>query len=202
MCGIAGIIKKDKKAVMKSEIKKMTDILVHRGPDSSGKYIENNIGFGHRRLSILDLSCAGTQPMVSHDGNYIITFNGEIYNYLEIKEELIAEGSVFFNNTDTEVILESYKRWKEDCVNKFNGMWAFAIYDRKRSSVFMSRDRFGIKPFYFLNRNDVFVFSSEAKAILELFQEERKVNFTQVFRFIKGYPDVMDNKTFYRNIFY
>ncbi|MCI8752178.1 MAG: asparagine synthase (glutamine-hydrolyzing) [Lachnospiraceae bacterium] len=201
MCGIAGIIKKDKKAVMKSEIKKMTDILVHRGPDSSGKYIENNIGFGHRRLSILDLSCAGTQPMVSHDGNYIITFNGEIYNYLEIKEELIAEGSVFFNNTDTEVILESYKRWKEDCVNKFNGMWAFAIYDRKRSSVFMSRDRFGIKPFYFLNRNDVFVFSSEAKAILELFQEERKVNFTQVFRFIKGYPDVMDNKTFYRNIF-
>ena len=132
MCGIAGLVKKDGTKVFVGEIKAMTDALIHRGPDDEGNYMWGNIGLGHRRLSIIDLSEKGRQPMESHDGKYVIVFNGEIYNYVELKEELKKAGSRFLNDTDTEVILESYRCWGEDCVNHFNGMWSFVILARDR----------------------------------------------------------------------
>lgn len=174
MCGISGIINKYEKSVDKDEIQKINDLISHRGPDDEGFYFEKNFAFGHRRLSILDLSSDGHQPMHYLD-KYTITYNGEIYNYLEIKEELLKDGYAFKSNTDTEVILASYDKWGENCVNKFNGMWAFAIYDKEKEIIFCSRDRFGIKPFYYTKIDDKFVFGSEIKQLLE-FYEERYVN--------------------------
>lgn len=200
MCGIAGLVKKDGTKVFAGEIKAMTDALIHRGPDDEGNYMRGNIGLGHRRLSIIDLSEKGRQPMESHDGKYVIVFNGEIYNYVELKEELKKAGSRFLNDTDTEVILESYRYWGEDCVNHFNGMWSFVIFDRDREILFGSRDRLGVKPFCYINRDDVFAFASEPKGILELFPEERKYNPTVVYRFVKGWALDTDHQTFYKDI--
>lgn len=200
MCGIAGIIRKNNVDVTLNEIKRMTDQLVHRGPDAEGQWRFENIGLGHRRLSILDLTDNGKQPMASYDDKYTIVFNGEIYNYLELKEELKILGGRFRNNTDTEVILEAYRQWGTDCVNRFNGMWAFALYDSKKKIVFCSRDRFGVKPFCYLNREDIFLFASEPKAILELCPEEKRYNPTAIHRFLKEMPEDMDNLTFYENI--
>lgn len=165
MCGISGIINKNNLKVSLNEIKPMTDAIVHRGPDGEGFYFGDNFAFGHRRLSIIDLSSAGHQPMEYID-RYVITYNGEIYNYLELKYELQKQGYVFNTHTDTEVIIASYDFWGVDCLNKFNGMWAFVIYDKNSNEFFMSRDRFGKKPFYYYKDNDVFIFASEIKAIL------------------------------------
>lgn len=200
MCGIAGFIWKNRKRADGAMIKKMTDVLLHRGPDAGGIFTENNLALGHRRLSILDLSKDGRQPMESADKNCVIVFNGEIYNYLELKEELAKKGAVFRTKTDTEVILESYRLWGADCVRRFNGMWAFALYDRRRGVLLLSRDRFGVKPLYVLDREDVFAFASEPKAILEVFPEERVEDRTQIWRFLKMYADNIDWHTFYRNI--
>lgn len=201
MCGIAGLIKKDKTSVSTAEVKQMTDVLVHRGPDAEGQFVWENLGLGHRRLSIIDLSKQGKQPMESHDGKYVIVFNGEIYNYLELKENLVQLGAEFDNNTDTEVIIEAYRYWGRECVKYFNGMWAFVLWDRERRVLFASRDRLGVKPFYYLNREDVFAFASEPKAILKNFPQERQYNETAVYRYLKGWPEDMDNRTFYKNIF-
>ena len=130
MCGISGIINRDNGKVEKQDMKKMNDLISHRGPDDEGFFYEKNFAFGHRRLSVLDLSSDGHQPMHYRE-KYTITYNGEIYNYLEIRKELIQYGYEFRSRTDTEVILASYDKWGEDCVNKFNGMWAFAIYDKE-----------------------------------------------------------------------
>lgn len=201
MCGIAGIIYKDKSYnVDKNIIKKMTDSIAHRGPNAEGSFIENNLGLGHRRLSIIDLSYEGNQPMISKDSKYVLVFNGEIYNYIEIKRKLEKLGSTFSTKTDTEVIIECYRRFGTDCVKKFNGMWSFALYDREKNIVFFSRDRFGVKPFYYIDRDDMFAFASEPKAILAAFPEEKIVNDNQIWRFIKGYPDSIDTNTFYKNI--
>lgn len=200
MCGIAGFIWKNGKKADSVMIEKMTNVLFHRGPDAGGTFVEKNLALGHRRLSILDLSEDGRQPMESVDGSYVIVFNGEIYNYLELKEELLQKGCVFQTKTDTEVILESYRVWGCDCVKHFNGMWAFALYDRIHNYVLLSRDRFGVKPLYVLNRGDVFAFASEPKAILEIFPEERVEDRTQIWRFLKMYADNIDRHTFYRNI--
>ena len=174
MCGISGIINQLDKAVESQEIRKINNLIAHRGPDDEGFYFRENFAFGHRRLSILDLSSDGHQPMHYLD-RYTITYNGEIYNYLEIKEELLSFGYKFHSETDTEVILASYDKWGEECVTKFNGMWAFAIYDRKKNIIFCSRDRFGIKPFYYTQIEDKFIFGSEIKQLLE-FYEQRFVN--------------------------
>lgn len=176
MCGIAGIINSEKNIKdLEEEIKKMTDIIEHRGPNAKGYYIENNkVAFGHRRLSILDLSNIGNQPMSINDNELVIIFNGEIYNYIEIKQDLQNKGYNFKSNTDTEVILYAYKEWGKNCVNKFNGMWAFAIYDRKNSRIFCSRDRFGVKPFYYKLENNTFYFGSEIKQLIK--KENNKVN--------------------------
>lgn len=201
MCGIAGLIKKNSSQVYREEVKKMTDTLVHRGPDAEGQFVQGNVGLGHRRLSIIDLSEQGKQPMESYDGKYAIVFNGEIYNYIELKEELKSLHGKFMSNTDTEVIMEAYRCWGKDCVKHFNGMWAFALLDREQNVIFASRDRMGVKPFYYVDREDIFIFGSEPKAILELLPEERQYNPTMVYRFLNNQPEDMDNQTFYKNIF-
>lgn len=201
MCGIAGIIRKDKNFIQKEQIKKMTDAIIHRGPDAEGQFVEASIGLGHRRLSIIDLSEDGNQPMFSHDNRFVIVFNGEIYNYIELKDELKQLGAKFQNHTDTEVIMEAYRFWGNDCVKRFNGMWAFCIYDREQQECFLSRDRFAVKPLYILDREDVFVFASEVKAILAAFPEENIPDEDMIYRYLwGGVPEDRDEKTFYKRI--
>ena len=165
MCGIAGIINKNNTPVLNSDIEKITKAAAHRGNDDSGFFYENNFAFGHQRLSIIDLSDNGKQPM-QFLKRYTITYNGEIYNYLELKRELENAGYHFKSKTDTEVILAAFDYWKFECVNYFNGMWSFAIYDNVDNKIFCSRDRFGVKPFYYYSDNKIFIFSSEIKQIL------------------------------------
>lgn len=199
MCGISGIINKDNSRVKKDEIKKINNLIAHRGPDDEGFYIEKNFAFGHRRLSILDLSSDGHQPMHYLD-KFTITYNGEVYNYLEIKEELLKDGYKFISDTDTEVILASYDKWGEACVDKFNGMWAFAIYDKVKEIIFCSRDRFGVKPFYYTEVNGKFVFGSEIKQLLE-FYTERFVNETILVDYLLYGLEEHTNETFFKNIY-
>jgi asparagine synthase (glutamine-hydrolysing) len=165
MCGIAGFLYNDYNRRADSDtLRRMTDTLVHRGPDGEGLWCSDNIALGHRRLSIIDLD-GGKQPMQSDDGTLTITFNGEIYNYLELKAELTSLGHTFRTNSDTEVILNSYRQWGESCVHKFNGMWAFALWDSTKQMLFCSRDRIGEKPFYYAQTDEGFVFASEIKAL-------------------------------------
>lgn len=199
MCGIAGIIKKDN-AVDKDEIQKMNEIMAHRGPDGAGVYINYNIGFGHRRLSIVDLSDNGSQPMFSYDKKFVIVFNGEIYNYVELKEELKKEGAIFHTKTDTEVIIEAYRYWGEECTKHFNGMWSIALYDIAQKKIFMSRDRFGIKPLYLYESEEEIIFSSEIKCITAIRPEEKIVDMIQTARYLSGLQEDMDEHTFYQNI--
>ncbi|OUD34810.1 carbapenam-3-carboxylate synthase domain-containing protein [Flavobacterium sp. FPG59] len=146
MCGISGLINKNNESVDMLEIKTITDIISHRGPDGEGFLLENNFALGHRRLAIIDVSTVSDQPMW-YENKYAIVFNGEIYNYLEIKKELEKLGYFFKTKSDTEVILIAYEHWGNECVKKFNGMWSFCIYDKIKNILFCSRDRFGIKPF-------------------------------------------------------
>ena len=163
MCGIAGFInnKENKKEI----IKNMTDKIIHRGPDAEGFYVDDDIALGHRRLSIIDLS-SGDQPIYNEDKSVVIIFNGEIYNYIELREELIKKGHKFKTKADTEVILHGYEEWKEDMPKKLRGMFAFAIYDIKNKTLFLARDNFGIKPLYYYENNDTFMFASEIKSFL------------------------------------
>lgn len=166
MCGIAGIINFNRQPVAHSQIKAMTDSLIHRGPDGEGQYIDGYVGLGHRRLAIIDLSPAGHQPMQTSDRRYTISYNGEIYNFKEIRTELEAIGCHFHSNTDTEVVIKAYAQWHENCVHKFNGMFSFAIWDTVDKKLFIARDRYGIKPFYYYKNDRNFVFASETKAII------------------------------------
>lgn len=164
MCGINGFNFIDRKL-----IKSMNNSLRHRGPDAGGILIKKGVSLGHRRLSIIDLSKKASQPMkYSHKGNeVVIVFNGEIYNFLEIKKELEKKGYKFKSHSDTEVILASYIEWGQECVKRFNGMWAFCVYDIKKNILFLSRDRIGKKPIYYHIDNKKFIFSSELKGILK-----------------------------------
>jgi len=167
MCGISGIVRRSGHCVGEQEIRKINDLIVHRGPDAEGYFFDDCFAFGHRRLSILDLSDAGNQPM-SYMDRYTITYNGEIYNYIELKQQLAAMGYAFRSNSDTEVILAAYDHWGQDCVSQFNGMWAFALFDKTTKQIFCSRDRFGIKPFYYTEVGGDFIFCSEIKQALAM----------------------------------
>ncbi len=201
MCGIAGIISLDPSFVSKERIQKMTDVLVHRGPDAEGHWINDTVALGNRRLAIIDLSDAGKQPMECID-RYVIVHNGEIYNYIELKEELQRKGYSFFSKTDTEVIVAAYDHWKEECVDHFDGMFAFAIWDKKEKELFAARDRFGEKPFFYFLDKDQFVFASEMKALWAA-GIERKINQKLLFNYLTiGYVDNpnIPEETFFENI--
>jgi asparagine synthase (glutamine-hydrolysing) len=145
----------------------MTDAIAHRGPDGEGSYVDGAVGLGNRRLAIIDLSSAGQQPLSSEDGQVVITYNGEIYNFRELRSVLEQAGHRFRSTTDTEVVVHAYEEWGTRCVERFNGMFAFAIWDRRRQRLFIARDKFGVKPVYWWNRDGIFGFASEVKALLE-----------------------------------
>jgi asparagine synthase (glutamine-hydrolysing) len=168
MCGITLAFNKSQNMDLEGTIRRMTNQLYHRGPDDSGYLVDCDYGIalGHRRLSILDLSNRGHQPMSYKDNNLVISFNGEIYNFKEIRDKLLAKGYVFNSGTDTEVILAGYAEWGENCVEKFNGMWAFALLDKQSNKILCSRDRVGIKPLYYTQNNGKIFIASEIKAIL------------------------------------
>ena len=167
MCGICGVLNFDGSKVSSVLLKKMTDSIAHRGPDGEGWYQSKGLGFGHRRLAIVDLSPRGHQPMVSQDNRYALTYNGEIYNFREIRSELISKGYSFLSQTDSEVVLHAWAEWGQACVLKFNGMFAFAIWDSVQEDLFLVRDRYGIKPLYYAHTGSSIVFGSEQRAIRE-----------------------------------
>ncbi|MEQ9311043.1 MAG: asparagine synthase (glutamine-hydrolyzing) [Cytophagales bacterium] len=198
MCGITGILHHDKDRPIENEIlKKMTDSIKHRGPDDEGYFINRNLGLGHRRLSIIDLN-DGNQPMHAKESNLVIVYNGEIYNYIELREELKKLGYRFSTNSDTEVILKSYEEWGYDCQNKFNGMWAFAIWDKSKEELFLSRDRIGEKPLFYASDGNTFLFGSEIKCISSYgFKAEINEEMLEIYLTLSYVPAP---NTFYKNI--
>ena len=166
MCGICGIFNLDGEPVSHRSISSMTDALAHRGPDDEGHYIDRNIALGHRRLAVLDLSSAGHQPMSSQDGAIVLVYNGQIYNHLELKAELEAQGYGFRSRTDTEVLLRGYEAWGLDVIERLNGMFAFGLWDGRTRTLYLIRDRYGIKPLYWTKAGNTLIFASEIKAIL------------------------------------
>lgn len=197
MCGIAGIISFNSEPVKTDDLKKMTDVILHRGPDGEGQWINatGNVGFGHRRLSIIDLSEQGKQPMHYANERYTITFNGEIYNYIEIKVDLLNKGYVFKSNSDTEVLMALYDLKKEKCLQDLDGMFAFAIWDEKEQTLFCARDRFGEKPFHYYLDNNRFVFASEIKQFWEVGIEKITDNNRFKNYLIDGHIDDVDDST-------
>ena len=203
MCGIAGIIQSTPFLYNKDYLKKMTDSLAHRGPDGEGLWQNEsgNVLLGHRRLSIIDLSDAGQQPM-DYINRYTIVHNGEIYNFVELRETLQKKGYAFRSQTDTEIIAAAYDCWEDECVDHFDGMFAFAIWDSTEKKLFAARDRFGEKPFFYYYDNNKLVFASEMKALWAA-GVERTPNQKMLFNFITiGYTDNPDQpgETFFENI--
>ncbi|MDC0917534.1 asparagine synthase (glutamine-hydrolyzing) [Candidatus Marinimicrobia bacterium] len=199
MCGISGIINQKNSNVNKDDIVTINNLASHRGPDGEGYYHSNNLSFGHRRLAIIDLTNNGHQPM-SYKNDYTITFNGEVYNYIELKEELKDCGYIFNSASDTEVVLASYAHWGEKCVERFNGQWSFAIHDKKKNIVFASRDRFGIKPFYYSVINDNFIFGSEIKQVIH-FKNQNKLNMKTLMDYLVIGFEEHSNETFFDGIY-
>jgi asparagine synthase (glutamine-hydrolysing) len=167
MCGITGIVCADRRPASPALVRRMTDALAHRGPDGEGFFADGPVAFGHRRLSIIDLSTAGNQPMSTADGAYTLSYNGETYNFRELRAELEGLGRRFRSRTDSEVVLEAYAEWGPEAVERLNGMFAFALYDRARREVVLARDRYGIKPLYYAIRGGSLLFASEIKALLQ-----------------------------------
>ena len=219
MCGIAGILNRhtqkgiEDRIILLRSINKMTDTLQHRGPDGEGYWINENctVAIGHRRLSVIDLSNDAAQPMQrslfssleGEEKRYTITFNGEIYNYIELREELYNHGYRFHSKSDTEVILAAYDFWEEECLQKFDGMFAFAIWDAKKNTLFAARDRFGEKPFYFYQDKEHFIFASEMKALWSIGIEKQPDNKMLLNYLALGYVQNANDKeqTFFENIF-
>jgi asparagine synthase (glutamine-hydrolysing) len=185
MCGIAGKLHLDGVSpVDGSLIQRMTDIISHRGPDGEGRHLSGPVGLGHRRLSIIDLSQAGAQPMCNEDGKVWIVFNGEIYNFKELRDELVQRGHVFRSATDTEVIIHLYEEYGVDCLRHLRGMFAFAIWDARERVLFLARDRVGIKPLYYCQTPNGLTFGSEIKSILVDTDVKREVNLRAIDRFL------------------
>jgi asparagine synthase (glutamine-hydrolysing) len=167
MCGITGLINLDNSPVFSHVVKGMTDALIHRGPDDEGQWVEKNVGIGHRRLSVIDLSQAGRQPMISANDRFVLSYNGEVYNFQELRRELEGKGHEFRSQTDSEVVLNALVEWDTQALIRFNGMFALAFWDRKESTLLLARDRYGIKPLYVSLQGNTFSFGSEQKAILK-----------------------------------
>lgn len=200
MCGICGIINFNNQPVSEAPILQMMKIQKHRGPDDEGVFIEDNVGLGFVRLSILDLSPAGHQPMFSHDQRYVVVFNGEIFNYIELRDELSSNGYSFKTGTDTEVLLASYQHWGEDCLHRFNGMWAFVVYDRIEKRIFASRDRYGIKPFYYYFTDEFLAFASEIPPLLSLLQCKPTADHQSIFDYLVFNRTDQTERTFFNEV--
>ena len=199
MCGICGIFNLNGEPASPVTLRKMTDAIAHRGPDSEGFYIDSFIGLGHRRLSIIDLSRAGHQPMFTPDNQYAITYNGEVYNFQEIRSELEDLGHEFMSRTDTEVVLHAYVEWGPECVTRFNGMFAFAIWDKTRQELFLARDRYGIKPLYYTFCGTTLIFASEQKAILEHPAVTREIDLEALIEYFT-FQNIFTDKTLLKRI--
>ena len=204
MCGIVGFITSEE--VSENHLHDMVNTLSHRGPNDKGHYkikeLEQDIFLGHTRLSILDISNNAHQPMFNEDKNVILIFNGEIYNYVEIRDELKMKGHKFTSTGDTEVVLKSYLEWGTECFRKFNGMWAISLYDKKLHKTILSRDRYGVKPLFYHKNNNSFIYSSEIKSLLKFPNIAKEPNYEKIFRYVSRhyrYVDI-DNDTFFKNI--
>ena len=196
MCGICGIIRKgDNKDI----IKKMNDRIIHRGPDGEGYYIDGDVAFGHRRLSIIDLS-TGDQPIYNEDNSVVTVYNGEIYNYLELRGELESLGHEFKTKSDTEVLVHGYEEWHTDLPKHLRGMFAFAIYDKNRNEIFLARDNFGIKPLYYAKMNDSFMFASEIKSFLDVPDFKKEFN-EEILETYLEFSFVPTNETFFKGVY-
>jgi asparagine synthase (glutamine-hydrolysing) len=176
MCGIAGLVNLDGEPIAPPLLQRMTDVIAHRGPDGEGHWLEGNVGLGHRRLAIIDLSPAGRQPMISADHRYVLSYNGEIYNFRELRSELQALGYWFRSQTDSEVVLYALAHWGLEALERFNGMFALALWDRRERRLTLVRDRYGIKPLYYARQQGRFAFASEQKAILAVPGFERRLD--------------------------
>lgn len=202
MCGISGIISKTGKS-QDNAIRSMAKAIRHRGPDAKGFYHKGRVCLGHNRLSIIDLTKEANQPMFNETGNLILLFNGEIYNYKELREDLIKKGHAFRSNTDSEVVLHSYEEFGEECVKRFRGAFAFAIYDEKEEKIFLVRDRMGIKPLYYVNNRQVFAFCSEAKGFLKLDLNDFSPELSEdSLKTLLSFPFIPDNQaTIFKGVY-
>ncbi len=198
MCGIAGIFRFDGKKPSASLLSRMSGSIIHRGPDGHGSFSHGPCSIASRRLAIIDLT-GGNQPISTPGGRFTIVYNGEIYNYREVREELMRAGAKFATNSDTEVILLSYAKWGHSCVKKLNGMFAFAIYDKEKNGLFLARDRLGIKPLYYHLDGGRLLFASEIKAILQDESIKRKPNFNALSEYLR-FQNVFGQKTFFEGI--
>jgi asparagine synthase (glutamine-hydrolysing) len=199
MCGIAGKYIRTSGSLSYDEVLTYTNTLTHRGPDSSGIFCEGSIGLGHRRLSIIDLSKHGHQPMTSENGNFVITYNGEIYNYLEIRKELEAIGYQFEGHSDTSVIINGFEAWGDQIFAKLNGIFAIAIWDIKNAMLTLTRDRLGVKPLYYFVNDHQINFGSEIKAIIEDKSIKRVLDWQSFHEFLY-YGNALGQNTMFRNI--
>jgi len=208
MCGIAGIVSFDE-PIDRSLLKKMTDVIAHRGPDDEGIYISRQfvinerkcqVGLGHRRLSIIDLSPDGHQPMCNEDGEIWIAYNGEVYNFFDYKRELKSKDHTFKSRTDTEVVIHLYEEYGVQCLSKMNGMWGFAIWDGRNKQLFLSRDRAGKKPIYYYYDKNRFVFASEMKAIVQDRLISREINDSALLNYLT-YGYIPSPETIFKNIY-
>ena len=199
MCGITGLIYLNKDIVSPIILKKMTDAIAHRGPDGEGHWIEGNVGIGHRRLAIIDLSPSGKQPMTTNDNRYVLSYNGEIYNYLKIRSELEALGCRFRSNTDSEVVLNALSYWGKDALIKFNGMFGLAFWDRKEQTLLLARDRYGIKPLYYARQGQSFSFGSEQKAITVQPTFKRELNKAALLEYFT-FQNIFTDQTLLKDI--
>ena len=199
MCGITGLINLNGAPVSPVILQKMTDAISHRGPDGEGHWIEENAGLGHRRLAIIDLSPAGHQPMISADQRYVLSYNGEVYNYRELRAELEAAGYWFRSKTDTEVVLHAFTHWGSDALLHFNGMFALAILDRKEKILLLARDRYGIKPLYYARQGNVFAFGSEQKAITAMPSFRRELDKEALLEYFT-FQNIITDRTLLKDV--
>jgi len=199
MCGICGIFNINGEPVSSVNLRRMTDAIAHRGPDGEGFYTDSFIGLGHRRLAIIDLTPAGHQPMVTRDGQFAISYNGEVYNFQEIRAQLQSLGHQFHSRSDSEVILYAYSQWGPQCVERFNGMFAFAIWDKKRQELFLARDRYGIKPLYYTFAGSKLLFASEQKALLSHDAVRREIDLEALVEYFT-FQNIFTDKTLLKGV--
>lgn len=199
MCGIAGIFHRGGRPASQVAIKKMTDLIAHRGPDGEGHFCDGPVALGHRRLSIIDLTDAARQPMITRDGRYIVTYNGEIYNFHELKADLSARGHLFHSSGDSEVLLAAFAEWGLSALYKFNGMFAFGIWDRLERKLTLVRDRFGVKPLYYAMVDGALLFASEIKAFLGFPDFKAQMNVGGLAEYLT-FQNFFSDQTLFKNV--